>query len=67
MKAIGALLALYGAASFVLVLMERHMSAFSWIDNWGTTTGTAIRIGLIVVGAVLWFMGNKKDSATPGN
>lgn len=67
MKAIGALLVLFGAASFVLVMMERHISAFSWIDNWGTSTGMAIRIGLIVIGAVLWFVGNRKEPATPGN
>lgn len=67
MKAIGALLVLFGAASFLLVLMERRLGAFSWIDNWGTTIGMVIRIGLIVIGAVLWIMGNKKESATPGN
>ena len=66
MKAIGGLLVLLGAGSFVLNLLERHFIALSWIDNWGSQVGTAIRIGLIVIGAVLWFMGNRKEPATPG-
>jgi len=66
MKGIGGLLMLLGAGSFVLNMMEREFTIISWIDNWGPTVGTAIRVGLIVVGAVLWFMGNKKETATPG-
>ncbi len=65
MKSIGGLLVLLGAGSFVLNMMEREFTLTMWIDNWGPTVGTAIRIGLIVVGAALWFVGNKKESAAP--
>ncbi len=65
MKGIGGLLVLLGAGSFVLNMMEREFTLTMWIDNWGPTVGTAIRIGLIVVGAALWFVGNKKESAAP--
>lgn len=65
MKGIGGLLVLLGAGSFVLNMMEREFTLTMWIDNWGPTAGTAIRIGLIVVGAALWFVGNKKESAAP--
>jgi len=66
MKGIGGLLVLLGAGSYVLQMMEREFIVLSWIDNWGPTVGTVIRVGMIVVGAALWFMGNKKESATPG-
>ncbi len=63
MKSLGGLLVLLGAGSFVLNMMDREFTVISWIDNWGPTTGMAIRIGLIVVGGALWFLGNKKESA----
>ena len=63
MKGIGGLLVLLGAGSFVLNMMEREFTLIMWIDNWGPTVGMAFRIGMIVVGAALWFMGNKKESA----
>lgn len=67
MKGLGGLLVLLGAGSFVLNMLDREFTIISWIDNWGPTVGMAIRAGMIVVGAALWFMGNKKESATPGS
>lgn len=66
MKGIGGLLILLGAGSFVLNMMEREFTVISWIDNWGPTVGMAIRVGMIVIGAVLWYMGHRKEAATPG-
>ena len=39
----------------------------SWVDNWGTGVGNGIRIACIVVGAVLWLLGNKnaKQASPP--
>lgn len=34
-----------------------------WVDKWGTSTGWIIRIALILVGAALFFMFNKKEEA----
>jgi len=65
LKGLGGLLVLLGAGSFVLNMLDREFTIISWIDNWGPTVGMAIRAGMIVVGAALWFMGNKKESATP--
>jgi hypothetical protein len=67
MKGLGGLLVLLGAGSFVLNMLDREFTVISWIDNWGPTVGMAIRAGMIVVGATLWFMGNKKESATPSS
>lgn len=62
MKQIGGLMALLGAGSFVLNMLGREFSLLMWIDTWGPTVGTAIRIGLVVVGAGLWFYASKQES-----
>lgn len=64
MKGIGGLMVLMGAGSFVLNMMGRELVLIMWIDNWGPTVGLAIRIALIAVGAILWFMGHKQESAS---
>jgi hypothetical protein len=63
MKSIGGLLAFLGAGSFVLHFLNREFTLLSWVDNWGPSVGNAIRIGMIVVGAALWFVGNKNEAA----
>ena len=67
MQSIGGFMVLLGAGSFVLHFMNMEFSLLSWVDNWGATAGTAIRIGLIVVGAILWFLGRQPEarSETP--
>lgn len=65
MKSLGGLLFIFGAGSFVLNLLGMEFKLLSWIDNWGATTGIAIRVGMIVVGGALWLMGRKKEAAQP--
>jgi hypothetical protein len=62
MQGIGGFMVLLGAGSFVLHFLNMEFSLLSWVDNWGTTAGTAIRIGLIVVGAILWFLGRQQEA-----
>ena len=64
MQGIGSLMVLLGAGSFVLNMLEREFTLLMWIDNWGPTTGLAIRIGMIVVGGGLWFAGRRQQSAS---
>lgn len=56
MKTIGMYMAIAGLVSTVLSFMEMNLSLLVWIDMWGETIGWTIRIGLIVVGAALFFM-----------
>lgn len=65
MKSIGGLMLLLGLGSFVLHYMNMEFTLLTWVDNWGPTVGTGIRIALIVVGALLWFVGNKREKAVP--
>jgi hypothetical protein len=59
MQAIGGLLVLLGAGSFLLKYLDREFTVLSWIDNWGANVGMGIRIALIVVGIVLFLLGRK--------
>jgi len=56
MRTIGMYMAIAGIASIVLLFMNMNLSLLMWIDSWGPTVGWAIRIGLLVVGAALFFM-----------
>ena len=60
MQGIGGFLVLMGAGSFVLHFMDMEFRLLSWVDNWGPAAGTGIRIGMIVVGAIVWFLGKQQ-------
>ncbi len=63
MKSLGFWLFVFGVGSFVLNQFGREFRLLSWIDNWGPSTGMAIRVGLIVIGAALWLVGRKQQQA----
>lgn len=65
MKSFGGLLFILGLGSFLLNLMGVEFRVLGWIDSWGPTVGIAIRVGLIVVGGILWFVGRKREAAQP--
>ncbi len=56
MKRIGIYTALFGIAAIVLPYFDRQLYILSWIDNWGETVSWIIKIGLIIVGVVLFFV-----------
>ena len=60
MREIGAILAILGAGSFVLNMIGFEFVLLSWIDNWGTSAGTGIRVAMIVLGGFLFFIGSKE-------
>jgi hypothetical protein len=65
MKSWGMWLFIFGAGSFVLNMLGMEFVVLGWIDNWGPTVGTAIRVGLMVVGALMWLVGRKQAAAQP--
>ena len=52
---------IFGALATVLGFMNSVPRLLMWIYNWGETIAWIIKIGLIVVGAALYFMGNKDE------
>ncbi len=61
MQSIGTILVIFGGGSILLNLVGYEFKLLMWIDNWGETTGWAIRIAALVIGAVLWFLGRGAD------
>ncbi|WP_296380785.1 hypothetical protein [Winogradskyella sp.] len=61
MRKIGGYMAVIGIALIVLPYFGLTIRFLDWIDNWGETVSWAIKIGLIVVGAALYFMGKPSE------
>ncbi|MCT4630457.1 hypothetical protein [Winogradskyella sp.] len=69
MRKIGGYMIFFGLFAIVLNFFDRVPSILMWIYNWGEGVAWAIKIGLIVVGAVLFFLGKPEEvepvAATP--
>jgi hypothetical protein len=61
MKSLGGFLALAGVMSIVLNFIGYNLKILMWIDNWGVPAGWGIRVGLIVVGALVYLIGSKME------
>lgn len=47
-----------GIGSIVLNMIHVEFLLLMWVDFWGPEIGWAIRVAMIVVGALLWFFGS---------
>jgi hypothetical protein len=68
MQGFGGFLVLMGAGSFVLHFMNMEFRLLGWVDNWGPAVGNGIRIAMIVVGGIVWYLGRQdanKQAAPP--
>ncbi|WP_298122151.1 hypothetical protein [Flavobacterium sp.] len=61
MKNFGGFLALLGIAAIVMNYLDRVPRLLMWIYNWGDNVAWGIKIGLVVVGGALYFLGPKED------
>ena len=61
MRNIGSFMALLGIAAIVMNYLDRVPRLLMWIYNWGDTVAWAIKIGLVVVGGALYFLGPKEE------
>ena len=62
MQGIGGFLVLMGAGSFVLHYMDMEFRLLGWVDNWGVGVGNGIRVAMIVVGGILWYLGKNSEA-----
>jgi hypothetical protein len=62
MKNFGGTLFFFGIGSVVLYFLSMEFIILAWIDLWGPTIGWVIRGALIIVGAILWLIGRKKEA-----
>ncbi|MDY7395921.1 hypothetical protein UMM65_11750 [Aureibaculum sp. 2210JD6-5] len=65
MSKLGGYIAIFGVASIILSFFNYNLRILMWIDSWGTTVGWIIRIGLIVLGAALFFLGARDTEEEP--
>ncbi|TKB44558.1 hypothetical protein [Thalassotalea mangrovi] len=65
MKQAGLYLLIAGIASLLLNLVGYELKILMWVDNWGENVGWAIRLGAIVIGAVLYFAIKEAPEAEP--
>ena len=56
MRTLGQYLAIFGGGSMLLNLFGLEFRLLMWIDNWGETTGWAIRGAALVAGLALFFL-----------
>lgn len=67
MKKIGMYIALAGIFAIVLNFMDRVPRILAWIYSWGDNAAWAIKIGLVVIGGVLFFIGMKNEAQETPN
>jgi hypothetical protein len=53
MKKVGGYLLFFGVGSILLHAIGLQFILLSWINKWGDTTASEIRIGFVAVGGVL--------------
>ncbi|SKA30648.1 hypothetical protein SAMN04488128_103327 [Chitinophaga eiseniae] len=59
MQRIGSFLIIIGLLAVILDFFNRVPRILAWIYEWGNGPAWAIKIGLIVLGAILYLMGGK--------
>ncbi len=60
MRSIGGLLFILGAGSIVLYYLHYEFIVLSWMNRLDAPLPWVIRIGMAVIGAILWFVGKPK-------
>ncbi len=53
MARLGGYLLMFGVGSAILHFFNREFAVLMWVDNWGAAAGWAIRVAMVVVGALL--------------
>lgn len=61
MRQFGGTLILFGVGSIILNLINMEFILLMWVDMWGPTVGWIIRIAMIVLGGVLFALGEDEE------
>ena len=61
MKKLGGYMIFFGLFAIVLNFIDRVPTILIWIYEWGEGVPWAIKLGLIVVGAILFFTGKSPE------
>ena len=63
MKSLGLLLIIIGAVTIIYGFMDRVPRIMEWIYQNGEGTAWAIKIGIVVVGLILFIIGSRRKAA----
>jgi hypothetical protein len=58
-RAIGGFLFLFGLVSLALYFFGHEPHLMNWSNQWGLSVAWGIKIGMIVFGALIYFIGGK--------
>ncbi|CAM1361721.1 hypothetical protein [Tenacibaculum xiamenense] len=61
MRKTGSTLVFFGILAIVLNFVNMVPRVLMWIYSWGETTAWGIKIGIVVLGAILWLIGGKEQ------
>lgn len=61
MKSIGSFMFIIGVLAIVLNFFDRVPKILVWIYEWGDGVAWVIKIALVVVGGILYLMGNNSE------
>lgn len=61
MKFLGLFLLIIGLVSLLLPLIGANLLVLNFLDQWGETASWVIRIGITVLGAVLYYTNRHDD------
>jgi len=61
MKKIGSLMVFFGVFAIILNFVNAVPRILMWIYTWGENVAWIIKIALVVVGGILWLIGNKQE------
>lgn len=62
MKLIGSLLLIFGIAAIIYGFLDRVPTILEWIYQWGEGPSWAIKVGFVVLGAILLIMASRKKA-----
>jgi hypothetical protein len=57
----GAVIAIYVIVSSIFHIIGYNMRLLVWVDQWGPVAGWAIRMLLVVIGGVMYYIGRKTE------
>ena len=62
MKGFGSLLVILGVLAIVFGFMDRVPTLLQWIYQWGEGTAWVLKIGIIVLGVIMYVIGSRKKA-----
>ncbi len=67
LEKLGATMAIFGVLAIVMDFANYVPRILFWIYNWGDTVAWGIKIGLVVVGGIMYYIASKPSASKQTN